>query len=370
LPKLDKHQMNTLKITVACLVALLCAVASDSALAVPQGFFGIGPQTKVTESDAQYMSAGGIESIRLPVSWAAVQPTPTSGYGWGSLDESVAIGARAGMQILPFLVGTPHWLEAKESTLPVGDLTERLAWTAFVQAAVERYGPTGIFWQEHGPYSANPIPKHPIRIWQIWNEANFYYFTFPVAPDRYAQLIKLTAPVIRSVDPGAKVILAGLFGKPDQGGRHAMPAAKFLTGLYRVPGIEADFDGVALHPYAFNLTSLEDMVEGVHEVIRANHDGAALYITEMGWGSQNDSRVVAFEQGPAGQARELRQAYRYLVRSQVRLRLRGVYWFSWKDVPGACSFCDSVGLFHEGSGFRPKPAWTALVNITGGRPRP
>jgi hypothetical protein len=91
----------------------------------------------------------------------------------------------------------------------------------------------------------------------------------------------------------------------------------------------------------------------------------------MGWGSQNDPNRVAFEQGIQGQARELRDAYRYLIENRFRLNLKGAFWFSWKDVPsGACNFCDSVGLFRAGKGFRPKPAWRSLVALSGGRARP
>ena len=107
-------------------------------------------------------------------------------------------------------------------------------------------------------------------------------------------------------------------------------------------------------------------------MILENHDpGAHLYITEMGWGSQNDPNVVSFERGKRGQVKELRGAYRYLIDNRRRLNLKGTYWFSWQDAPpGVCNFCDSVGLFHRGKRLRPKPAWHAFVGITGGRARP
>ena len=47
------------------------------------------------------------------------------------------------------------------------------------------------------------------------------------------------------------------------------------------------------------------MIEGFHEVKVENHDRPRLYITEMGWGSQNDFKHVAFEQGIQGQVRQL-----------------------------------------------------------------
>ena len=153
----------------------------------------------------------------------------------------------------------------------------------------------------------------PIKTWQVWNEANFFYFAYPVSPIDYAKLLKLSTPVIKAAEPGAKVILTGLFGRPTAGAKRGMPAAEFLEGLYKVPGIKSYFDGVALHPYAIDSEELEEIVEELHEVTVANHDRVPLYITEMGWGSQNDFHIDAFEHGVRGQVEELKSAYTYLL---------------------------------------------------------
>jgi hypothetical protein len=363
------------KTTILLLALAAALLVPSAAQALPSTFFGIAPQTSLTEKDVTYMEAGGIGSIRMPMVWAAIQPTEASGYEWSATDAVVEVAARHGLTMLPFLYSTPEWLTAKPTTLPVENRGEKRAWTAFVEAAVQRYGPDGEFWEEHGPtvpVSQRLTPK-PIRVWQIWNEANFFYFAFPVSPSRYAQTLALAHTAVKAVDPAAKVLLSGLFGDPDEGGKKGMPASTFLSALYRVPGIKADFDGVALHPYAFHVDDLEELVEAMREVVVENRDpGTGLYITEMGWGSQNDSKIVAFEQGIAGQARELGAAYRFLIANRLWLNLKGTYWYSWKDNPEytACSFCDSVGLFRAGTGFKPKPAWHAFVGITHGRARP
>ncbi len=72
----------TAAILFACLAAVpvLLSVSGASGARLPQpptGFFGIAPQTPLTEEDARYMRAGGIESIRVPVAWSEVQPTAT-----------------------------------------------------------------------------------------------------------------------------------------------------------------------------------------------------------------------------------------------------------------------------------------------------
>jgi hypothetical protein len=366
----------------AILAAAIGGGASTSAAAGhrieptgPASFFGIAPQGPISPQDAEYMAAGGISTVRLFVSWASIKPTRTSPYNWAGLDEVVATASRAGLRVLPFVWGTPRWVASKPTTMPVDNARERAAWTEFLTAAVERYGPQGEFWREHrstgpGPDYELPIPKLPIRAWQIWNEANFYYFALPVSPTKYAKLVTISSEAIKAVDPGAKVILSGLFAKPTKGGSSGMPAAKFLEILYRTPGIKSRFDGIALHPYALDTETLEEFVEDFHAVTVENHDRVPMYITEMGWGSQNDFHIDAFEHGVRGQVEELKSAYAYLLANRARLDLKQVYWFSWKDLPESCAFCDSVGLFKSGAGFRPKPAWRAFVAITHGRTHP
>jgi hypothetical protein len=348
-------------------------------ITAPLGFFGVAPQTSLTSEDARYMKAGGIESLRWPLIWEAIQPTRRGGYDWSSFDPIVSIAARAGLQVLPSIGSPPRWVTRKPTTMPVDNARQRSAWQAFLRAAVARYGPGGTFWKQHqtggiGPapiYTPEPaIPNVPIKSWQIWNESNFFYFAFPVSTSRYAKLVTISSTAIKSVRPGAKVILSGLFGEPTTDGNKGMSAAKFLEGLYRVPGLKTRFDGIALHPYAVDAETLEELVEGFHDVALENHDRPAFYITEMGWGSEDNFEHDAFEQGVQGQVRQMRASYEYLLANRTRLNLKQVYWFSWKDAKGLCDFCDSVGFFREGPRFHPKPSWRAFVALTGGRLRP
>jgi hypothetical protein len=357
----------------ACAALLLCALAAapPASGAVPREFFGIAPQTHLTEDDVEHMRAGRIGTVRWPLVWESVQPTADSEYNWSGFDQIVRTAAEGGLRVLPFLYGSPTWLSRKFTILPIDSAAKRRGWLAFTRAAVERYGPHGEFWLEHWAGSGDPVPKVPIREWQVWNEANFFYFATPASPERYGRLLKMTNRAIKGVEPGARVILSGLFGEPTAKPPNALSALDFLRRLYRIPGIRSSFDGVALHPYADGARRLEEMTEEVRELILENRDpGARLYITEMGWGSQNNPQIVSFERGVRGQVRELRLAYRYLIANRARLNLKAAYWFTWKDLPDICNFCDSVGFFREGTSLRPKPAWHAFVGLTGGRARP
>jgi len=371
-----KRKLLAIALATGLIAALALGAGTGSAkqTEVPRGFFGIAPQSYPTAEEVEYMKAGGIESVRWPLSWAAVQPDRNGDYEWAGFDQAVAAAARGGLPVLPVVVTTPGWVAPKETTLPVNSGRQRSAWKRLLRAAVERYGPGGDFWAEHRRGAAEGedviARPQPIRSWQIWNEPNFFYFAFPASPARYAKLVTISSQALKSVDRRAKLMLAGFFGKPTARGKRGMPAAAFLKRFYRYPGIKRRFDAVSLHPYAVDSKMLEKLVEQFHDALVASHDRPDFYITEIGWGSQNNFKNVAFEQGPRGQVRQLRGSYEYLLENRRRLKLKGVYWFSWKDLKDSCSFCDSVGFFREGKRFRAKPAWHAFVRITGGRARP
>ena len=58
----------------------------------------------------------------------------------------------------------------------------------------------------------------------------------------------ISGRVLHAIDPGAKVILGGLFGRPLQIPPN-VASGDFLTRLYRAGNVKPFFDGVALHPY-------------------------------------------------------------------------------------------------------------------------
>ncbi|HEY0392208.1 MAG TPA: glycosyl hydrolase [Solirubrobacterales bacterium] len=358
----------------AATTALLAAFTA-SAAAVPPNFWGVVPQGQPSVEQFQRLERGGVGSLRVPISWALVQPVQGAAPDWSTVDPLVAGAASAGIGVLPFVYGAPSWAVPVDKrwnspkNLPVRTATQRAGWQAFLTAVVQRYGPQGSFWAE------NPaVPRSPLRTWQIWNEQNFKYFVARPNPVEYGELLKLSAAAIKFSDPGAKLVLGGMFAHPIEATRKLRPpqayfAADFLQQMYeKTPGIRSKFQGVALHPYTGNYKRLVPYIEEFREVLKANHDaGKPLWITELGWSS--DRQAVehdSFAKGPQGQVTQLKGAFSLLRANRVKWRLRGVYWFSIEDgAPSACNFCGGSGLF--GTGFVAKPSWSAFVRFAGGR---
>jgi polysaccharide biosynthesis protein PslG len=364
----------------ATATALLGLAAAPTAGAVPAKFWGVVPQGVPTYEQLSRASRGGVDSVRIPILWNVIQPSPSGPLEWSGVDAVVENAAAAGIEVLPFITGAPEWavpgapvpgthggIAAAPVRLPASGCAGE-AWSAFLRSAVERYGPNGAYW------AANPqVPRRPIRTWQVWNEPNFKYFVTHPNPGQYGKLVRISSAAIKGADPGAKVVLGGLFSRPREAAWKVKPpqaffAADFLAKMYRrTPGIKSKFDGVAIHPYSTKYTLLKSDIEEVQAVLTANHDlRKGIWITELGWSSEKPDPVHdAFAKGVAGQARELKKAFGLLRSHQAKWRLRGVYWFSLEDGPrAACNFCGGAGLF--GQGFVPKPSWYAYVRFAGG----
>lgn len=376
---------KTRALTAIMVVVAALGVLAANAAALPTNFFGVVPQSTLTQEEFNTLKLGGVKEMRTPLIWSAIQPKRNGPYNWTGFDEQVERAAQSGIELLPFLIGTPTWA-VPNATVPNAGAAKApahlpttglggTAWTKFVKAAVARYETGGAFWTEHPG-----LPDVGIANWQIWNEPNFKYFVAKPNPSEYGRLVTLSSKAIKSVDPSAQVILAGLFAKPAgarrlAGKRVANPtspswfASYFLEQMYKTnPGIKTKFQGVALHPYVARYRQLPAEIEEVRDVLTAAGDGTkSMWITELGWSSeppQGPSNVFAV--GQSGQARELKGAFTLLSQDAARFRLRHVYWFSVDDAAETCNFCNGSGLFKKG--FVPKKSWTEFTKFTGGTP--
>jgi hypothetical protein len=345
------------------LVLMLLAVMPAAArAALPYGFVGISPQNTGTAKDYELMAEAGIKSVRQPLVWRAIEPqNPAfSERQWGYMDHEVKLAAEAGMEIFPFIVGSPEWVSSEEIDLPVASAWQRRAWASFIRAVVNRYGVDGSFWREE---EEEDVPYVPMRRFEIWNEQNIVSFASDPEPKRFAQLIRIAGRVIHRQQPSAKVIVGGLFGRPLQIPPN-VGSGDFLNRMYKAGNVKRYFDGVGLHPYVADAKAMAGQLRNLRRIMRRHDDEeATLYITELGWGSA--SGPTRWQRGLYGQARQLDKALSIISANRLRWRIRGVWWFSWID-GGSCVFCGSAGLLTTKR--EAKPAWYQFNQWTGGDP--
>ena len=365
------RRLATTCILLAAIAAatLLSALAAPPAsAAVPRSFYGVAPQTTLTPADYERMGRGKVGTLRIPIFWSIINPAaPAGDYDFSTIDPVVTQAASNGIEVLPFLYGTPSWVAEEIENRRCNDCspfapTSReglAAWEDFVSAVVARYGRDGSFWVE------NPtIPKRPIGAWQIWNEQNSRTFFAPRnKPKLYAKLLDQASRAVKAEDRRAEIVLGGM---PElAGSKKATPASRYLASFYRIRGVERDFDGVAIHPYGASLRKVADQAELFRDVIRRARDRKAeLWVTELGAGSAKGGNPL--NRGRSGQAKLLRQTFGYFKKQRNKLNIETVNWFSFMDsAVSICDWCASSGLFEQG--LKPKPSWRAFVKFTGGR---
>jgi hypothetical protein len=330
---------------------------------------GVVPQRQFDVEETSMMRDAGIGSIRLWFSWGQIEQERGQ-YNWAPLDYAVAGAAQGGLRVLPFLFGEPDWAAHLDGhqcgdeclTYAPSSSATREAYADFAAAAVERYGPEGGFWDSHPE-----LDYVPIESWQIWNEQNSPVFFRPrVDPELYAALVEAAASKMRDVDPDAEIVLGGVFSARDtQEG--VVGSANYLEQLYRIPDVADSFDAIAVHPYAGRVPQVFAQVDAVREAAEAaGDDDVGLWVTELGWASDgppSENLVTT----PEGQATKLERSFGTLIERRDEYRLRGIYWYSWRDTePGeaVCSWCGFSGLI--GRDGEPKPAYEALRTVAVG----
>jgi len=340
---------------VIAIVALACLSLAPHASAAPRSFYGVIASTDPDSSEIARMGTGKVGTLRTNFVWGAVQPSAGSGYDWSHYDAIIGPAAQQGIKVLPTVYSSPSWAAAKPNYPP--SKAHMNDFRAFVQAAAARYGANGTFWSE------NPsIPKLPVTDWQLWNEVNspsFWYRKPNVK--QYVGLLRVFHDGIKAGDASAHVVLAGLFRTPRI--KHGIDLDRFLSGIYRRKA-KGLFDAVAVHPYA---TTPRDALNAVKEARRIMNQfkdrRTPIWITEIGWATGGNPTPLTVS--PQRQASYLTQAYGMLAANKGRLRIAGVIWYSWRDVPGG------IWFFHTGlftSDFDAKPSWRAFTALTGGTP--
>jgi hypothetical protein len=318
----------------------------------PNGFYGvISAEPLPGTAELARMGSGKVGTLRINIAWGAVQSGPGARYDWSHYDDVIGDAARNGIRVLATIYSSPAWAEPSPEYPPLGSRLPQFE--DFARAAAQRYGSNGTFWKE------NPdVPKLPIVDWQIWNEPNSPLFWKPT-PDAsgYLELLRGFDSAVRGVDPGAQILLGGLFPTPKGG----IDLSSFLAQLYHGGG-KGLFDAAAVHPYAGNPRQAIASTEEARRVMDGFGDTSArLWITEVGWASGGQPSGLTV--GPARQASYLTQTFELAAADRQRLGLDGVIWYSLNDTPGPL-WPGHCGLFNlDGSA---KPSWDAYVELTGG----
>ena len=227
--------------------------AASTAAAARSEFFGIaqGPRSMLRTSSGWPTPGSG----RTASCSNGGRCEPSQGsFDWGPTDRLVGALASRGIRPVPFVWGSPgvggHRAAARP---PVDTAADEQAWRNFLKAAVARYGPGGSYWA-NGYRQRLRSGRHAAAdpVLADLERAQSEEVLRPRGNGRPAArstpgCLQISHDAIKSRDPQARIVLAGMPGYGD------VTAWEFLNSLYAVSGVKDDFDVAALHPYARNL---------------------------------------------------------------------------------------------------------------------
>jgi hypothetical protein len=357
--------MPRARFAAAC-VALAAVLAGPAATqaAAPNPFYGVVGSYFPGQADLDRVAAAGGGTFRAQIDWRFIEPTPGTRTFYGT-DVLFAEAAKAGVTVLPDLLGVPRWMSRDRSRPPIFTAFQRNEWRSLLTDYARRYGSNGTFWTEHPE-----LPRRPVTTWEIWDEPNLGdSIGGKPRPRRYVRLLKISAGGLRAGDPAARVLTGGLF--PYHTLRNTIKLTKYLNAMYRVPGAANAFDALGVHPYAARPNGVLRWVRVARRIMRRHGDGATpIWVTAFGWvtggaGYHFTPLRTTFRQ----QAAKLTEAYRLLSAAAPRLGIATALWFAFTDThyrKRPTFITDRMGLLRLNG--KPKPSWFAFARAAGGTP--
>jgi hypothetical protein len=353
-------------IAAACAaVAALSAGTAATAAAAPNPFYGVVGTYFPGQGDLDRVATAGAGTFRAQIDWKYIEPTPGA-RSFYNLDILVGESAKAGITLLPDLLGVPRWIARNPSRLPIRTAAQRQAWSSLLTQYAQRYGTNGTLWAEHPE-----VPKRPITTWEIWNEPNLGSSVGGKPSARkYVEFLKLSSAALKAGDPAAQVLTGGLF--PYRTKRNTVTMTKYLNAMYRVPGAADSFDALGVHPYAGQPREVLAWVKKARQTMRRHGDGATpIWVSAFGWVTGGAGfRFSPLRTTPRQQAAKLTRTYRLLSAAAPRLGIASALWFAYTDThrpgPQADFITDRMGLFTLK--LKPKPSWFAFARAAGGTP--
>ncbi len=355
----------TLSLVVA-LVAL--ATLGASSATAKQPFYGVhyaaGP---ISKPDLNRLDQGRVGTVRRMFYWPALQPRKGGKPNW-TTDKVVGNLAARGVEVLPFVYGSPRYVAKHPNVPPVKTAKRRKLFRKFMVKLVKRYGKGGGYWTVAAGSTLSPYhrdhpgkPNRPITAWQIWNEPNLKKFFAPhPSVGQYAKLVRTARGAIHGVDR-----------KRERGPRRDVRQGPPIRQEVPQPLLPRPPDQALLRcrlrqpvcaPRAAG--AQEDQADpGGHEAPSAM--GAPPSGSPRSAGDRIAPDRFGLNKGLRGQKRILQKSFRMIVRHRRGWHVKRLIWFNFRDPPagaGGCSFCTSAGLLKRSG--NPKPAWRAFKRFT------
>jgi hypothetical protein len=305
----------SLVVLLVTVVMVLCGLAGPHPLEAQSGspygilLAGIDHSTPGSTLAARMQRArdAGAAWVRVDFFWYSAQ-WYAGQWDWRHFDRVLQEASARGLRVLPILSGTPSWA-AVDGVFSFG-VPNMAAWEAFVYATVSRY-------------------RGRITLWEIWNEPDHPYF-WRGTPKQYAELLARAYTQVKRADSSAVVALGGLA----QGG----PAN--LTFLQQILGDSVRpagryFDYHNIHTNWRYMNWIADQIQDNRAILQSYGVPKPVIVTESSYTSTlSYQNLTGYQDGEAGQARYLTDAYRTMLGQGIGL----AFWAGLRDDGGTAAY--------------------------------
>ncbi len=332
-------------------------------------FLDLEPDPAVVQRSFEMIDAAGFGYIRQSIGWFDLEPDEKGvfldRYGnssWAKFDQMVALAEQHDIEIIARLEKPPRWARAGQPNLeqfPDGPPNSIQDWIDYVSAVATRY-------------------KGKIHYYQIWNEPNLEgeWGSQPIDPRGYVDLLQAAYTTIKTIDPGAVVLLAGL-APTEQRGPDNLSELLFLQRVYDYGGA-AYFDIAAAMVYGYGYSPYDRRVSfernnfsrviQMREIMVRNNDAATpIWAVEYGWVSlpddwQGNPSPWGNPVSPEKQAEYLVSGYLRAQREWPWMGVMSVWAFRFAQPPDDPNQIGNPtrGFALVDHDFTPRPAYLAL----------
>lgn len=229
------------------------------------------PLASGNETWGQLAYNAGARIDRWEFRWDQIERGPGQ-YDFTATDAAVQSAQQAGLQVEGILIGTPGWAAGRGQRpgngVPKGlfdDYTDpRNLWADYVRATVAQY-------------------KGQVRAWEVWNEPDIKFFWSGTA-GQYFRLLKVAYQTVKSVDPSATVLMAGMVD----------PSLAFPTQVLTASAADPSsgqnngyFDAVAWHAYGPAKPLYTNLLAFRALLASKGYANTPLWVTEDGFPASN-----------------------------------------------------------------------------------
>jgi hypothetical protein len=337
--------------------ALTLLVAAPAGAATTGFVIGAGNRVDSYRA-AQDLRVGWVRQF---VGWSSAEPAKgdfNRAYLQGLRNEVEAFRRRH-VRVEFVTVNTPSWASRTPVIGPPAHISDYTRFVARLARAVPHVGAI-----------------------EVWNEADdAVFWAHGPQPAAYARVLRAAYKAIKRANRHITVLTTGMVANDYD----------FLRKLYSHHA-KGSFDAVAVHTDTACLTAPPSFFyrepngrigrfaftgyRALHALMRRHGDGRKrIWMTEIGWNTASTAPFSCADGGRAGtkpagvtesqQAQMLTMAYRCLAADRY---VKVAFWFDLQDIGSSPSYAEHLGLMRlDGS---PKPAYTAMRSLHGGRVAP